>query len=78
VVLSEPYPTLCRNVRRIAEILEPFKFDALYGGFPVESVDANGKQVVAASAWVWIRTGISCYSLRHFFNVGGSSLDMPT
>ena len=50
VVLSEPHPALCRLVRRMAEILEPFAFDAVYGAFSGRGqIDANGKQVVAAS-----------------------------
>ena len=35
----------------MAEILEPFAFDAVYGAFSGRGqIDANGKQVVAASA----------------------------
>ena len=43
-------PLSAANVRRMAEILEPFTFDAVYGAFSGRSqIDANGKQVVAAS-----------------------------
>ena len=48
------YPNLIplspAKVRRIAEILEPFAFDAVYGAFSGRGqIDINGKQVVAAS-----------------------------
>ena len=37
-------------VQRMAEILEPFAFDAVYGAFSGRGqIDANGKRVVAAS-----------------------------
>ena len=42
-------PLSAAKVRRIAEILEPFAFDAVYGAFSGRGqIDANGKQVVAA------------------------------
>ena len=38
------------KVQRMAEILEPFAFDAVYGAFSGRGqIDTNGKQVVAAS-----------------------------
>ena len=48
------YPNLVplsgAKVRRIAELLEPFAFDAVYGSFSGRGqIDTNGKQVVAAS-----------------------------
>jgi hypothetical protein len=48
------YPNLVplsgAEVRRIAELLEPFAFDAVYGSFSGRGqIDTNGKQVVAAS-----------------------------
>ena len=50
VVLSEPNPPLRRKVRRMAQTLEPFAFDAVYGSFSGRGqIDTNGKQVVAAS-----------------------------
>ncbi len=43
-------PLSAAKVRRMAEILEPFAFDAVYGAFSGRGqIDANGKQVVAAS-----------------------------
>jgi glyoxylase-like metal-dependent hydrolase (beta-lactamase superfamily II) len=43
-------PLSAAKVRRIAELLEPFDFDAVYGAFSGRNqIDANGKQVVAAS-----------------------------
>jgi glyoxylase-like metal-dependent hydrolase (beta-lactamase superfamily II) len=43
-------PLSAAKVRRIAEILEPFAFDAVYGAFSGRGqIDRNGKQVVAAS-----------------------------
>ena len=43
-------PLSAAKVQRIAEILEPFAFDAVYGAFSGRGqIDANGKQVVAAS-----------------------------
>jgi hypothetical protein len=43
-------PLSAAKVRRIAEILQPFAFDAVYGAFSGRGqIDANGKQVVAAS-----------------------------
>ena len=43
-------PLSAAKVRRIAEILEPLAFDAVYGAFSGRGqIDANGKQVVAAS-----------------------------
>ena len=42
-------PLSAAKVRRMAEILEPFAFDAVYGSFSGRGqIDANGKQVVAA------------------------------
>jgi hypothetical protein len=48
------YPNLVplpgAEVRRLAELLEPFAFDAVYGSFSGRGqIDTNGKQVVAAS-----------------------------
>ena len=43
-------PLSAAKVQRMAEILEPFAFDAVYGAFSSRGqIDANGKQVVAAS-----------------------------
>lgn len=43
-------PLSVATVRRMAEILEPFAFDAVYGAFSGRGqIDTNGKQVVAAS-----------------------------
>ena len=43
-------PLSAAKVRRMAEILEPFAFDAVYGAFSGRGqIDANGKQVVAQS-----------------------------
>jgi len=43
-------PLSAASVRRIAKRLEPFAFDAVYGAFSGRGqIDANGKQVVAAS-----------------------------
>jgi hypothetical protein len=43
-------PLSAAKVRRMAEILEPFAFDAVYGAFSGRGqIDANGKEVVAAS-----------------------------
>jgi hypothetical protein len=43
-------PLSAAKVRRLAEILEPFAFDAVYGAFSGRGqIDTNGKQVVAAS-----------------------------
>ncbi|MGA7806257.1 MBL fold metallo-hydrolase [Bradyrhizobium sp.] len=43
-------PLSAAVVRRMAEILEPFAFDAVYGAFSGRGqIDANGKQRVAAS-----------------------------
>ena len=43
-------PLSAAKVRRIADILEPFAFDAVYGAFSGRNqIDGNGKQVVAAS-----------------------------
>jgi len=43
-------PLSASVVRRMADILEPFAFDAIYGAFSGRGqIDANGKQVVAAS-----------------------------
>jgi glyoxylase-like metal-dependent hydrolase (beta-lactamase superfamily II) len=43
-------PLSAAKVRRIAEILEPFTYDAVYGAFSGRNqIDKNGKQIVAAS-----------------------------
>jgi hypothetical protein len=43
-------PLSAARVRRVAEILEPFAFDAVYGSFSGRNqIDVNGKQVVATS-----------------------------
>jgi len=43
-------PLSAAKVQRMAEILEPFAFDAVYGAFSGRGqIDANGKRVVAAS-----------------------------
>ena len=43
-------PLSAAKVQGMAEILEPFAFDAVYGSFSGRGqIDANGKQVVAAS-----------------------------
>ena len=43
-------PLSAATVRRMAEILEPFAFDAVYGAFSGRGqIDTNGKQVVAES-----------------------------
>jgi hypothetical protein len=43
-------PLSAAKVRHMAEILEPFAFEAVYGAFPGRGqIDRNGKQVVAAS-----------------------------
>jgi glyoxylase-like metal-dependent hydrolase (beta-lactamase superfamily II) len=43
-------PLSAATVMRMAEILEPFAFDAVYGAFSGRGqIDANGKQVVATS-----------------------------
>jgi hypothetical protein len=43
-------PLSAAKVRRIAEMLEPFAFDAVYGAFSGRGqIDARGKQVVAES-----------------------------
>jgi len=43
-------PLSAAKVQRIAEILEPYAFDAVYGAFSGRGqIDAGGKQVVAAS-----------------------------
>jgi hypothetical protein len=43
-------PLSAAKVQRIAGILEPFAFDAVYGAFSGRGqIDANGKQAVAAS-----------------------------
>src|SRR6516225_5074870 len=43
-------PLSAAKVRRMAEILEPFAFDAVYGAFSGRGqIDANAKEVVAAS-----------------------------
>jgi hypothetical protein len=48
------YPNLialsAAEAQRMAEILDPFAFDAVYGTFSgLGQIDANSKQVVAAS-----------------------------
>ena len=43
-------PLSAATVERMAQILEPFAFDAVYGAFSGRGqIDTNGKQVVAAS-----------------------------
>ncbi len=43
-------PLSAAKVQRMAEILEPFAFDAVYGSFSGRGqIDTNGKQLVAAS-----------------------------
>lgn len=43
-------PLSAAKVQRMADILEPFAFDAVYGSFSGRGqIDTNGKQVVAAS-----------------------------
>ena len=43
-------PLSAAKVQRMAQILEPFAFDAVYGSFSGRGqIDANGKEVVAAS-----------------------------
>ena len=43
-------PLSAAKVQRIAELLEPFAFDAVYGAFSGRGrIDANGKQVLADS-----------------------------
>ena len=43
-------PLSASKIRRIADILKPFAFDAVYGAFSGRGqIDANGKQVMAAS-----------------------------
>ena len=43
-------PLSAATVRRVAGLLEPFTFDAVYGAFSGRGqIDANGKQVVAQS-----------------------------
>jgi hypothetical protein len=48
-------PLSAAKVWRIAEILEPFAFDAVYGAFSGRGqIDTNGKQMVAASVTRYI------------------------
>lgn len=54
VSFMRSYPNLiplsAAKVQRMAEILEPFAFEAIYGAFSGRGqIDANGKQVVASS-----------------------------
>ncbi len=43
-------PLSSSTVRRLAKILEPYEFDAIYGAFSGRNqIDTNGKQVVAES-----------------------------
>ena len=43
-------PLSAAKIQRMAEILEPYQFHAVYGSFSGRGhIDANGKQVVAAS-----------------------------
>jgi hypothetical protein len=43
-------PLSAATIRRMAEILEPFAFDAVYGSFSGRGqIDTNGKQMVGAS-----------------------------
>ena len=49
-------PLPAATVQHIAKILEPFAFDVVYGSFSDRGrIDANGKQVVAASVARYIR-----------------------
>jgi hypothetical protein len=49
-------PLSAAKVQRMAKILEPFAFDTVYGSFSGRGqIDANGKQVVAASSRVTSR-----------------------
>jgi hypothetical protein len=77
-------PLSAAKVQRMAEILEPFAFDAVYGAFSGRGqIDANGKHVVAASVALYItrisetRDAISrpiaamaSASAGHFFEFG--------
>jgi hypothetical protein len=48
-------PLSAAKVQRIAEVLEPFPFDAVYGAFSGRGqIDANGKRMVAASVTRYI------------------------
>jgi hypothetical protein len=48
-------PLFAAKVQRIAEVLKPFAFDAVYGAFSGRrQIDANGKQMVAASVTRYI------------------------
>ena len=43
-------PLSAAKVQRVAELLEPFAFDAVYGAFSGRGqIDANGKQMLAES-----------------------------
>jgi hypothetical protein len=66
-------PLTAAKVQRMAEILEPFAFDAVYGAFSGRGqIDVNGKQVVAASVARYIarisessEVGVKCSAERH-------------
>ena len=48
-------PLFAAKVQRIAEVLKPFAFDAVYGAFSGRGqIDANGKQIVTASVTRYI------------------------
>ncbi|MFM9941266.1 MAG: MBL fold metallo-hydrolase [Hyphomicrobiaceae bacterium] len=48
-------PLSAAKVQRMADILQPFAFDAIYGAFSGRGqIDANGKQVLAASVFRYI------------------------
>lgn len=49
-------PLSAAKVQRIADILEPFAFDAVYGAFSGRGqIDVDGKQMVAASVARYVR-----------------------
>lgn len=49
-------PLSAAKVQKMARILEPFAFDAVYGSFSGRGqIDANGKQVVAASVARYVK-----------------------
>ena len=66
-------PLSAATVQRMAEILKPFAFDAVYGAFSGRGqIDANGKQVVAASVARYIariseasEISVECSAERH-------------
>ena len=66
-------PLSAATVQRMAEILKPLAFDAVYGAFSGRGqIDANGKQVVAASVARYIariseasEISVECSAERH-------------